>query len=116
MIKSYFKVALRNLFRNKVSSFINITGLTVGIAVTLLIGLWVYDELSFNKYHQNYNRIAQVMVHGNDAKDGAFINHSMQYPLATELLLNYKSNFRHLVRGSWVEEKILSTGEKKISG
>src|SRR5215218_545692 len=115
MIKSYFKVALRNLFRNKVSSFINITGLTVGIAVTLLIGLWVYDELSFNKYHQNYNRIAQVMVRGNDVKEGPFINNSLQYPLVTELNTNYKDNFKHIIRASWVQEYILSAGEKKLS-
>src|SRR5678816_536050 len=82
MIKNYFKIAWRNLSRNKVSSLINIGGLTVGIAVALLIGLWIYDELSFNKYHQNYERIAQIMVRGNDPKEGAFINNSLQYPLA----------------------------------
>jgi len=116
MIKNYFKIAWRNLFRNKISSFINIAGLTVGIAVALLIGLWIYDELSFNKYHQNYDRIAQVMVRGNDAKDGPFINNSVQYPLATELQTTYKTNFKHIVRASWVQEYILSAGEKKLSG
>ena len=59
MLKNYFKIAWRNLFRNKISSFINIGGLTVGMAVAMLIGLWIYDELSFNKYHQNYDRIGQ---------------------------------------------------------
>ena len=115
MIKHYFKISCRYLVKNKVSSFINIAGLTVGMAVALLIGLWVYDELSFNKYHQNYNHIAQVMVRGNDAKEGPFINNSVQYPLATELQTNYKNNFKRIVRASWVQEYILSAGEKKLS-
>jgi ABC-type antimicrobial peptide transport system permease subunit len=115
MIKNYFKTAWRNLFRNKVSSFINIGGLTVGIAVAILIGLWIYDELSFNKYHQNYERIAQIMTRGNDPKEGKFINNSLQYPLASELQTTYKNNFKHIVRASWVQEYILSAGEKKLS-
>ena len=52
MYKYNLKIAFRNLTKNKTSSLINIGGLTVGIAVALLIGLWIYDELSFNK-HQN---------------------------------------------------------------
>ena len=115
MIKNYFKIAWRNLFRNKVSSFINIGGLTVGIAVAILIGLWIYDELSFNKYHQNYERIAQIMTRGNDPKEGKFINSSLQYPLASELQTTYKNNFKHIVRASWDQEYILSAGEKKLS-
>src|SRR5215218_6200014 len=115
MIKHYLKVSFRYLDKNKAASFVNIGGLTVGMAVALLIGLWVYDELSFNKYHQNYNRIAQVMVRGNDVKEGPFINNSLQYPLATELNTNYKDNFKHIIRASWVQEYILSAGEKKLS-
>ena len=65
MIKNYLKVAWRNLVKNKASSFINIGGLAVGMAVAMLIGLWIWDELSFDKYHQNYDRIAQVMQQRN---------------------------------------------------
>ena len=115
MFKNYFKIAIRNLARNKVSSFINIGGLTVGMTVAMLIGLWIYDELSFDKYHRNYDRIAQIMVKGNDPKEGAFINNSVQYPLATELQANYKEHFQHVVRASWVQDYILSAGEKKLS-
>ena len=57
------KVAWRNLVRNKAHTFINVTGLAVGMAVAMLIGLWIWDELSFNKGFQNYNRIAAVMQH-----------------------------------------------------
>ena len=115
MIKNYIKTAWRSFKKNKVSSLINVGGLTLGMFVTLLIGLWIYDELSFNKYHDNYDRIAQVMTRGNDAKNGPFVNNSLQYPLATELQANHKSNFKHIIRASWVQDYILSVGDKKLS-
>ena len=65
MFKNFFKIAWRNLVKSKGYSAINIGGLAVGMAVAILIGLWVYDELSFDKYHANYERIAQVMQHAN---------------------------------------------------
>ena len=61
MYRNYFKIGWRNLFKHKGYSLINIGGLAVGMAVAILIGLWVYDELSFNKYHKNYDRLAWVM-------------------------------------------------------
>ena len=115
MIKNYIKTAWRNFTKNKVSSLINVGGLTLGMFVALLIGLWIYDELSFNKYHKHYDRIAQVLIKGNDPKEGPFFNTSLQYPLATELRENYKTGFKHIIRSSWVQDYILSNGEKKIS-
>ncbi|WP_420147336.1 permease prefix domain 2-containing transporter, partial [Spirosoma sp.] len=61
MIRNYLKVAFRNLTRHKGYSLINIGGLAVGMAVAMLIGLWIYDELSYNTHHQHYHQIAQVM-------------------------------------------------------
>jgi hypothetical protein len=61
MIKNYFKTAWRNLLKNKAHSLINISGLSIGMAVAILIGLWIYDELSFDRHFANYNRIAQVI-------------------------------------------------------
>ena len=116
MIKNYFKTAWRNLSGNKVSSFINIGGLAIGMAVALLIGLWIYDELSFNTYHKNHDRIGRIFIRGNDVKDGPFTSTSLPYPLATELRENYKENFKHFVRASWDQEYILSTADKKLSG
>jgi hypothetical protein len=60
MLKNYFKIAWRNLARNKAYSFINIGGLAIGMAVAMLIGLWVYDDVTFNKSHDNYQSVAQV--------------------------------------------------------
>src|SRR6267142_3973147 len=115
MIKNYFKIAWRNLIKNRISSFINVGGLAVGMAVTMLISVWIYDELSFNKYHQNYDRIAQIMTRGVDAKDGPYVNNSVQYPLATELQTNYKDNFSHIIKASRAQDYILSEGDKKLS-
>jgi putative ABC transport system permease protein len=116
MIKNYFKIAWRNLIKNKASSFINIGGLAVGMAVAMLIGLWIWDELSFNKYHKNYDRIAQVRTRLIDTHTGETgINSSLQFPMVTELKTNYKNNFKHIVMASWDVDDILSADDKKLS-
>jgi len=60
MIKNYFLISIRNIVRYKGFSLINILGLSVGIAATLLILLWVQDELSFDKFHEYADRLYQV--------------------------------------------------------
>ena len=60
MIRNYIKIAFRNLFRNKVFSFINIVGLSLGLAVSSLILLFVSHEVSYDRFHKNYERIYQV--------------------------------------------------------
>ena len=63
MIKNFFKIAYRNLLRNKGFSFINITGLAIGMASTMLIFLWIHDELGYDQFHVNKDRIYQVWNH-----------------------------------------------------
>jgi len=60
MIRNFFKVAYRNLLRNKVISAINITGLSIGMASAMLIWLWIQDEISYDKFHKNKDRIYEV--------------------------------------------------------
>jgi len=60
MIKNYFKTAFRNLARNKVYSFINIAGLSIGLACTMFIMLYVKDEVSFDRFHKNVNHIYRI--------------------------------------------------------
>ncbi|MBA3675344.1 MAG: ABC transporter permease, partial [Chitinophagaceae bacterium] len=60
MLKNYFKIALRNLWKNKGFSFINIFGLAIGIAVCLLMMLFVIDEISYDKFNAKANRIYRV--------------------------------------------------------
>ncbi|MDO3628071.1 ABC transporter permease [Mucilaginibacter sp. BT774] len=116
MIKNYLKVAWRNLIKNRVTSVINIGGLAVGMSVAMLIGLWVWDELSFNTYHKNYDTIGQVRTHLIDPRTKqSGVNSSVQFPLYTELKTNYRENFKHIVMASWDVDNILSAGDKKLS-
>jgi len=114
MIKNFVKIAIRNLLKNKSSSFINISGLAVGMAVALLIGLWIWDELSFDKYHDNYNSIAQVME--TDTYNGKVnTGVAIPLPLYEEMRKTFGSNFKHIVMASWTGSHVLSVGDKKIS-
>src|ERR1700760_2829456 len=103
MIRNYLKIAWRNLIKNKISSFINIGGLAVGMAVAMLIGLWIWDELSFNKYHQNYDRIAQVTVNANYSGEVYTIT-SNPLPMGFELKSAYASDFKYVVMSTGAEQ------------
>src|SRR4030095_3842559 len=65
MFKNYFKTAWRNIIRNKANSFINIAGLSIGIACVIFIVLYVQDELSYDKFLPDADRIYQVNLNGN---------------------------------------------------
>lgn len=86
----------------------------MGMAIAMLIGLWIWDELSFDKYHQNYDRIAQVMQH--ETFNGAInTGGTIPLPLEAELRKSYGSDFKHIVLTSWRENHILTAGDKKVS-
>ncbi|MCI0471229.1 MAG: ABC transporter permease, partial [Candidatus Aminicenantes bacterium] len=63
MIKNYFKTALRILFRNKGYSILNITGLAIGMACCLLILMFVNNEVNYDTYNKNADRIFRVAMH-----------------------------------------------------
>jgi putative ABC transport system permease protein len=65
MIKNYFKTAWRNMLHNRTSSLINISGLSIGIACTLLIVIFIKNELRYDRFHRDANRIFQVVLNGN---------------------------------------------------
>jgi len=114
MFRNYLKIAWRNLIKNKASSFINIGGLSVGMAVAMLIGLWIWDELSFDKYHRNYDRVATVMQHltfNGNINTGPIIS----LPLDAELRKSYGSYFKHIAISAWTNEHVLIVGDKKVS-
>lgn len=114
MMKNYFKIAWRNLFKNKAYSSINIAGLSVGMAVAILIGLWIHDELSFNKSFKNYNNIAQVMQHQTFNGDIGSQT-SLPYLMGDELKKNYGNDFKYISMSSWTNDHLLAFGEKKIT-
>ncbi len=105
MLKSHFRTGWRNLTKNKFSSFINISGLSVGMFVAMLNGLWLWDGYSFNKYFQHYDRIDQVALN-TSVHDESGINTIMSYPLAMELKTNYQDNFQHFVIASLTGDRI----------
>ncbi len=114
MYKSYFIIAWRNLLRNKGYSFINIGGLATGMAIAILISLWIWDEVSYDKNHQNYNQLARVMQHQTvDGETGS--QAAIPRPLEIALRNTYGNDFTYLSMSSWIDEHILSAGEQKIS-
>jgi putative ABC transport system permease protein len=111
MIRSYFKIAWRNLLKNKIYSLINIGGLAVGMGVAILIALWVYDELSYDKYHPHFDRIAQVMQHQTwNGEIGT--QEANPAVLGEEIRSIYGSDFTHVLQASWNFNHTLTYGEK----
>jgi ABC-type antimicrobial peptide transport system permease subunit len=114
MIKSYLKVAWRNLLKSKAYSAINIIGLATGMGVAILIGLWIWDELSFDAYHKNHSRLAQVMTTQTfNGQTGT--GQAVAMPLANELRTKYGSDFKNVSMASWNFGHVVAVGDKKIS-
>lgn len=115
MLKNYFKIAWRNLIKSKWYSSINIIGLATGMAVALLIALWIWDELSFNTYHKAHARLAQVMV--NQTVEGETDTHgTIAMPLEDALRTRYSAEFKRLSLTSWNNDHILAFSDKKLYG
>ena len=111
MIRNYFKIAWRNILINKSSSIINIGGLSVGMAVTMLIGLWIYSELSFDKNYENYDRIAQVWQHNNyNGNIGSQVSNPAA--MAGAIRDDFGSDFKYVLQSSWTNDHAISYGEK----
>lgn len=114
MFKNYIKIAWRNIIRNKISSIINISGLAIGLAVAMVIALWMYDEISFNHYHKNHGTIAQVM--DTQTFNGeTYTKETIAIPLANELRNKYVTDFKHIVLAFPNYTHILAVGDKKIA-
>lgn len=112
MIKSYFKIAWRNLKKGKLYSFINVGGLAIGMAVAMVIGLWVWDEVSFDKYHKNYDRIGQLWQFVKfDVEKSSF--NSLPIPLGEELRSKYP-DFEAVSVSTYNRDVILTVGDKKL--
>ena len=111
MIRNYFKIAWRSLWKNKGYSAINIFGLTIGLSASIFIFLWVYDELSYDKFHANADRIFKIFIN-NKYPDGRIetypatpaklkdvikneipeVELAAQYSMETELLVKHETN------------------------
>jgi putative ABC transport system permease protein len=85
MFRNYVKIALRNLMRNKIFSAINIIGLAIGMACSILIFLWIQNELSYDKFHENADYISRIVVDTN--RGGIWSTTSI--PMGTTLKNDY---------------------------
>ncbi|MFN6090587.1 MAG: ABC transporter permease [Cyclobacteriaceae bacterium] len=113
MIRNYLKVAFRNLTRNGVYSFINIVGLAVGLGCSILISLWVFDELSYDRFQQKLNRLSQLWINATyDGKVNTF--QSVPYPSYLEIR-NEDSRIKNTTIANWGGESLLTAGEKRMS-
>ncbi len=111
MFRNYINTAWRNLLKNKSYFFINTGGLVLGTVVTILTGLWIINEINFNKYHNNYESIARVIRF----EGGGNTSYICPTGLGTLLMTNYGDHFKHvvMVRGM-VEERSLASDNKSF--
>ena len=114
MFKNYLKIAWRNLWKNKGYTLINVGGLALGMAVTLIIGLWIQDELNYNNYFKNKSKIAQVFQ--SQTFNGQIgTGPAIPMPLEPALRDGYNDNFEYLVMSSWNQPHYLEYKETSIS-
>ena len=114
MLYTYLKIAWRHLLKSRMYSVINIAGLATGMAVALLIGLWIWDELSFNHHHTRKDRIIRLMsttTFNGNTNTGT----GVAVPLASELRNHYSRDFKYLSLASDNRMYVLSAENKKIS-
>lgn len=110
MIKNYFKIAFRNLLRNKTFSAINITGLAAGLTCCLLMVLYMQHELSYDKFQKNSDRIARVIMEysfsGGELNKGNYTS--------TKVFPSFKNNFPEVEDGArmWFDDELVKYNDK----
>ncbi|MCW5515044.1 ABC transporter permease [Muriicola sp. Z0-33] len=114
MLRNYIKIAWRNLIKNKAYTIINIGGLALGMAVTLIIGLWMQDELSYDNYFTNKDKIAQI-YQSQTFNGQTGTGPAIPRPLEMALREGYDDNFKHIVMTSWNNDQYLKYKETSIS-
>jgi putative ABC transport system permease protein len=113
MLRNYFKMTVRTIKKNKVYSFINISGLAVGMACCILILLWVKDELSFDRFHENADMIYRVTDRYPDSSAGYRSTAVSAWPLAEAL----KTDFPEIVESARLRiltNRLISYKDKKF--
>jgi len=113
MLQNFLKVAWRNLFRGKGFSFINISGLAVGMASALLILVWVQNELSYDRFYTHSDRLYQLWRNGKD-NTGLLSFNTIPQIIAPTMKQDYPEVER-ASRVFWGETLLLSRGDKKLN-
>ena len=113
MIKNFFIIAWRNLIRKKSFSFINITGLSIGMAAAILILLWIQHELTFDKFYKDQDRIYQAWNrYEQEGKVNCWTN--TPKPMAKAIQQDYPE-VEHTVRVDFIPPVLFSVGDKRMS-
>src|SRR5665213_825026 len=115
MFKTNLKIAWRNLIKDKQFTFLNVLGLSAGLACTLLIYLWVNDELSFDKFFANHNQVYQLMEQRKT--DGEITLSDESSGLLSEALVHQIPEIVYaspLAPPDWFQKFTLSAGDKNI--
>ena len=113
MIANHLKLAFRNLVKKKFISFTNVIGLATGMAVCILISMWIWDEISFDRYHTNYESIAKVRM--NVTRSGEIsTTKTVPLPLVHELETNFNDDFRHIVPSSHKAHHIIGYSQARL--
>lgn len=110
MISNYIKIAIRNLLRQKGFSFINIFGLALGISCTALIGMWVNDELSYDRFHKDVDRIYRITATLPEMKVHAAVSSA---PIALAIKTEIPE-IEEAVRISGLNRDLIQVGEVKF--
>ncbi len=113
MYKNYLKIAFRNIKRNLMHSFINIAGLGIGLAASLLILLWVNDELSYDQFHENADTVYRVNENWYNSNGTKSLGPRTPYPLGAAMVNNYpeiKRSLHYYGKG----EYLISNGENSF--
>jgi len=113
MLRNYFKIAFRSLVKNPAYSFINIGGLAIGLASSILILLWVVDEYSYDRFHENYNSIYKLYQSQQWAQ-GIGTGNAMPYPMK-DAIMSKSSQIKSIVMTNWGEGNMLQVGDKRLN-
>jgi len=113
MIKNYLKIAWRNMLNNKVYSALNIVGLAAGMAVALLIALWVVNEYSYDKFLPDYKSLYQVELNFTDPHEGEHTQAAVSLPIADVLRKEYPE-VQYVAETDWMGSHDLLVGTKKL--
>lgn len=114
MLKNYLKIGARNIVKYKGYSAINIIGLSLGMMVAILIGLWAHSELTFDADFQNHTQLAQVLL--NQTNEGiTYTTESMAPPVGDALHTKYDSDFKAITLVSNESDHIIGWADKNIS-
>src|SRR5664279_5827989 len=112
MLKNFFKIAFRNLWKNKGFSIINITGLAIGMASAMLLLLWIYDEVSYDRFHVNRDRIFEAW---NRAEFSGELHSWNTTPKVLARTMEHDfPEVQVAVRVNWPSNYLFTVGEKRI--